>query len=83
MAIEWAALGIRVNVLTPGPMRTGMMARGDAEVAGLAARAGATTLQKRVAAPEELVGAAVYLASDASSYVTGENHRVDGGYRMT
>ena len=37
---------------------------------------------KRIGAPEELVGIAVYLASDASSYVTGQNIIVDGGYSL-
>ena len=37
------------------------------------------TLQKRIAPPDEIVGAIVYLASDASAFVTGEDLRVSGG----
>ena len=39
------------------------------------------TLQRRIAAPEEIVGSALYLASDASAFVTGEDLVVAGGYR--
>jgi NAD(P)-dependent dehydrogenase (short-subunit alcohol dehydrogenase family) len=42
-------------------------------------RAGGATLQQRIADCGEIVGAAIYLASDASSYVTGEDHVVAGG----
>ncbi len=40
------------------------------------------TLQERFAAPREIAGAAVYLASDASTFVTGEVMVVDGGYTL-
>jgi gluconate 5-dehydrogenase len=79
MAMEWAPLGVRVNALAPGPFDTDMM-RGVPSPAFVQAAADAT-LQKRIAAPEEIVGALVYLASDASSFVTGEDLRVSGGMR--
>lgn len=78
MAKEWAGRGVRVNALSPGPFETDMMAPtyavpefNDAIVA--------STLLKRIATPDEIVGAALYLASDASSYVTGSVMCVDGG----
>ena len=79
MAKEWAPLGIRVNALSPGPFNSTMMqgaARFDPE---FGTRAGAATMQQRVAECDEIIGAAVYLASDASSFVTGEDHVVAGG----
>jgi NAD(P)-dependent dehydrogenase (short-subunit alcohol dehydrogenase family) len=79
MAKEWAALGIRVNAISPGPFNSTMMqgaAKLDPE---FSTRAGAATMQRRVAECDEIIGAAVYLASDASSFVTGEDHVVAGG----
>jgi gluconate 5-dehydrogenase len=79
MAKEWASMGIRVNAISPGPFNSTMMqgaAKLDAE---FSTRAGAATMQRRVAECDEIVGAAVYLASDASSFVTGEDHVVAGG----
>ena len=46
---------------------------------GYAERAAAATMQRRVADPDECVGAVLYLASAASSYVTGEDHVIAGG----
>ena len=79
MAREWASMGIRVNALSPGPFNSTMM-RGTAKLdPEFSTRAGAATLQRRVAECDEIIGATVYLASDASSYVTGEDHVVAGG----
>ena len=79
MAKEWAPLGIRVNALCPGPFDSEMMRGAERMDPGYNGRAGAATLQRRVAATREIAGAAVYLASDASSFVTGEDHVVAGG----
>jgi NAD(P)-dependent dehydrogenase (short-subunit alcohol dehydrogenase family) len=76
MAREWAAWGIRVNALCPGPFNSELMKGAGGTMAPLAAQA---TLQKRVAECSEIVGATIYLASDASSFVTGEDHVVAGG----
>jgi NAD(P)-dependent dehydrogenase (short-subunit alcohol dehydrogenase family) len=78
MAKEWAGRGVRVNALSPGPFETDMMAPTYA-VPEFHASIVDSTLLKRIAAPEEIVGAALYLASDASSYVTGSVVCVDGG----
>ena len=81
MATEWAPLGIRVNALAPGPFDTDMMRGAEQSVAGFSDQAAGATLQRRVADPEELVGAILFLASDASSFVTAEDLIVAGGMR--
>jgi NAD(P)-dependent dehydrogenase (short-subunit alcohol dehydrogenase family) len=79
MAQEWAGWGVRVNAICPGPFDSAMM-RGGAKIdASFPERAAGGTLQRRVADVREIVGAAVYFASDASSFVTGEDHIVAGG----
>lgn len=81
MAAEWVSLGVRVNALSPGPFLTEMM-KGTAKYdAGFIDRSAQATLMKRVASPDEIVGLALYLASDASSYVTGEDYSIAGGMR--
>ena len=79
MAKEWASMGIRVNAISPGPFNSTMMQGAAKHDAEFASRAGAATMQHRVAECDEIIGAAVYLASDASSFVTGEDHVVAGG----
>ncbi len=73
---ELAEHGIRVNALAPGPVNTDMV-RNLGE--GAAESMGAQTLLKRTAEPDEMVGPALFLASDASSYMTGQVLVVDGG----
>lgn len=79
MAREWAPWGVRVNAISPGPFVSEMMLGAERVSPGLLERSGAATMQGRVADPDEIVGAAVYLGSDASSFVTGEDHVVSGG----
>lgn len=81
MALEWAELNVRVNALAPGPFLTDMMTGAAANMEGFLEATASATLQKRIAAPDEIVGAVVFLASDASSFVTGEDLRVAGGMR--
>jgi gluconate 5-dehydrogenase len=79
MAREWAPLGIRVNALCPGPFDSEMM-RGTTKLdPKFPDRSAMATMQQRVADCDEIVGAALYLASNASSFVTGEDHVVAGG----
>lgn len=78
MAKEWASRGVRVNAIAPGPFRTDMMAATYAVPEFHEAIVAATALG-RLAEPEEIVGMALFLASDASSYVTGSALGVDGG----
>jgi len=77
-AIEVAGTGVRVNVVAPGPIETGMLNRftGNAEnKAGLIA----VVPVKRVGTPEEIAQAIVFVASDKASYMTGTSVSVDGG----
>ena len=78
MAKEWAGWGVRVNEIAPGPFLTDMMAPGAANPE-FTARMYDSMLIKRIADPSEIVGAALYLASDASGFATGSTVTVDGG----
>lgn len=78
-AVEWAPHDIRVNAIGPGYVRTEMTAHTlDSPEAGEIIRQ--KTALGRPARPDEISGAAVYLASEASSYVTGHILMVDGGW---
>jgi NAD(P)-dependent dehydrogenase (short-subunit alcohol dehydrogenase family) len=79
MAKEWAPWKVRVNVIAPGPFVSEMMLGAERVSPGLLDRSAAGTMLGRVADPSEIAGAAIYLASDASSFVTGEDHVVSGG----
>lgn len=79
MAQEWAPLNIRVNVLSPGPFFSEMVAGAARQKEGFIELIASGTLMKRVADPAEIVGPVVYLASDASSFVTGDDISVSGG----
>jgi NAD(P)-dependent dehydrogenase (short-subunit alcohol dehydrogenase family) len=78
MAKEWAPLGIRVNAIAPGPFDTDMMAATLA-IPEFHQQIVDSTLLRRIAEPEELLGAALLLTSDAGSYMTGSCVVVDGG----
>ncbi len=78
LAVEWAAHGVRVNALCPGWTATDLNRNlWEDETAGPATVA--TVPMRRWARAEEMTGAAVFLASDASSYLTGQALAVDGG----
>jgi NAD(P)-dependent dehydrogenase (short-subunit alcohol dehydrogenase family) len=79
MAQEWAPWRVRVNALSPGPFNSEMMEGGERNAPGFKAMVAAGTLMKRVADPHEIVGPVLYLASDASSFVTGDDISVSGG----
>ena len=79
LAGEWAKRGVRVNAIAPGYTGTELTKKGLAIEEWSRVWLGATPMG-RVAEPAEIAPAAVYLASDASSYVTGSVLVVDGGY---
>jgi NAD(P)-dependent dehydrogenase (short-subunit alcohol dehydrogenase family) len=79
MAQEWAPWGVRVNVLSPGPFVSEMVEGAERNAPGFKDLIANGTLQKRVADPAEIVGPVLYLASDASSFVTGDDISVSGG----
>jgi len=79
MAVDLGPKGIRVNNLVPGYVRTAMTARSYADPIENARRRNHTMLG-RWGDPGDLVGAAIFLASDASAYVTGCDLPVDGGW---
>lgn len=84
-ALEFKDRGIRVNVLSPGPTETAILEKlgvpEDQRGAFTAMMAKAIPLG-RLGQPEELARAALFLASDASSFVNGVNLRVDGGMAL-
>lgn len=82
MAAEWAGWNVRVNALAPGPYRTDMFNNAANTMEGFEQGSIDATLQKRVAEPKELIGSALFLASDASSYTTGSVVVSDGGYMV-
>ena len=81
LANEWAERGIRVNAIAPGFTRTPLTEkRLDTPDDPAVAKWLAGTPMGRVAQPEEMVGAVLYLASDMASFTTGACISVDGGY---
>ena len=80
MAADHAAQKVRVNTLSPGAIETGRMIFrfGDMETARRVS--GPKHLLGRLGQPDEIAAAAVFLASDASSFMTGSDMLVDGGY---
>jgi NAD(P)-dependent dehydrogenase (short-subunit alcohol dehydrogenase family) len=79
LGCEWARHNVRVNALAPGVFRTPLNSK-VLDLPERSAAIAARTPMGRVGNVEELVGAAIFLASDASSYVTGETIAVDGGF---
>jgi len=78
MAQQWAQYDIRVNTVAPGLTKTQFSQALWSNPDILQGAMGRTPMQ-RIGEPEEIVGAIIYMASDASSYVTGQVLAVDGG----
>lgn len=82
LAVEWGPHNIRVNCIAPGLVRTDF-ARALWENAENLARAEATTPLRRIGEPEDIAGAAVFLASPASRWMTGQVIVIDGGVTIS
>tara|TARA_A100001037_G_scaffold306781_1_gene355435 strand:- start:18635 stop:19396 length:762 start_codon:yes stop_codon:yes gene_type:complete len=78
LSVEWGNKGIRVNCISPGAHRTPMMGEAAFDEKNLEFLKQKTVIG-RVGEPEDITGLCVFLASDASSYVTGVNVYEDGG----
>ena len=83
MATDHAAQNVRVNTLSPGAVETERLVKrfGDMETARRIS--GPKHLLRRLGQPDEIAAAAVFLASDASSFMTGADLLIDGGYNAT
>jgi NAD(P)-dependent dehydrogenase (short-subunit alcohol dehydrogenase family) len=79
LAIEWTRYNIQVNAIGPAYLET-ELTKGMRESKIISEDLLRKTPMGRFGKPEEIVGAAIYLASDASSYVTGQTLFVDGGW---
>lgn len=84
-ALEYGSMGIRVNTINPGPIETRMMRSIEemaAPGAGAQVKAGfeAQVPLKRYGRPEEVARLMLFLASDESSYITGNTYVIDGGF---
>jgi NAD(P)-dependent dehydrogenase (short-subunit alcohol dehydrogenase family) len=80
MALEWADRGVRVNAIAPGWVETDLVDELFASRHGERLRADIP--MGRLATPDDVAGAAVWLASDAASYVTGSIVVIDGGRQL-
>ncbi|MDP6708870.1 MAG: SDR family NAD(P)-dependent oxidoreductase [Alphaproteobacteria bacterium] len=80
MAADHAAQNVRVNTLSPGAVETDRLLRRFADMDEARATLGPKHLMGRLGQPQEIAEAAVFLASDAASFMTGADLLVDGGY---
>ena len=79
LAVQFARQGVRVNALCPGPVETPLLMRIFGDDPAAYERRRAHLPMGRLARPREIVNAALFLASDESSYVNGATFLVDGG----
>jgi NAD(P)-dependent dehydrogenase (short-subunit alcohol dehydrogenase family) len=83
LAADHAAQGVRANTLSPGAVETRRLLVRWKDMQAARAAMAPKHLLGRLGQPEEIARAAVYLASDASSFMTGSDLLVDGGYTAT
>jgi NAD(P)-dependent dehydrogenase (short-subunit alcohol dehydrogenase family) len=81
MALELASVGVTVNLIAPGTIETDLNRAFLAEPENRRAKLGFIPME-RIGRPEDVAGAAVFLASDAAAYVTGATIVVDGGLTL-
>jgi NAD(P)-dependent dehydrogenase (short-subunit alcohol dehydrogenase family) len=79
LALEWGERGVRVNGISPGSLRTELMAKRLADPDYVRKTLERLAI-KRIGAPEDIVGAALFLASPAAEWMTGQIVAVDGGW---
>jgi len=82
LAVAWASDNIQVNAILPGWIDTEMTQQARKDIPGLQERVDARTPAGRWGVPSDLTGAAVFLASGASDYITGVALPVDGGFSV-
>ncbi len=82
LAIEWAPHGIRVNAIAPTHVRTALIEEKMRHEPGMAEFFLGNIPLGRMGEPEDVVGAAIYLASEAGSLVTGHILVIDGGHTV-
>ena len=80
LAADHAAQGVRANTISPGAIETRRMLRRWKDMDEARAMMGPKHLLGRLGRPEEIARAALYLASDASAFMTGSDRLIDGGY---
>lgn len=80
IAVDYAADNIRCNAILPGPIATDRLLITNDSFEAVAARHAPHLPAGRLGKPEEIARTALFLASDASSFTTGADHFVDGGY---
>jgi NAD(P)-dependent dehydrogenase (short-subunit alcohol dehydrogenase family) len=83
MAVDHAGQNIRVNALSPGAVETRRLLLRYGDMTTARREAGPKHLLNRLGKPEEIAQAALFLASDAASFMTGADMLVDGGYTTT
>ena len=79
LALEWGERGVRVNGISPGALRTELMATRLADPEYVRKSLERLAI-KRIGQPEDVVGAALFLAAPASAWITGQIMAVDGGW---
>jgi NAD(P)-dependent dehydrogenase (short-subunit alcohol dehydrogenase family) len=79
LALEWGERGVRVNGISPGALRTELMATRLANEAYVQRTLDRLAI-KRIGTPEDIVGTAIFLASPAAGWLTGQILAVDGGW---
>lgn len=82
LAVEWGPRGVRSNVVSPGMIRT-PMTEAIYQTQGVHEARRALVPARRIGRPEDIADAAVFLASERASYITGEEIVVDGGFTQT
>jgi NAD(P)-dependent dehydrogenase (short-subunit alcohol dehydrogenase family) len=79
LALEWSSKGVRVNAIAPGLIKTDL-SKGMWQAENADSLISQFVPQGRIGQPQDIGGAAVFLASDAASFIQGETLAVDGGY---